>query len=107
MLSFFRRNSSLEHFFGLPGDIIKHFADGSDAFLATNLPVSRNKERVLIERRKFLQGVAPAGNGCLLVKAHRIPAAEEQITGIHHILVRDAPHHVCSGMPWVGFDHCR
>ncbi len=84
VLRFFRRNSRLEHFFGLPGDVIKHFADPSDTFLSANLPVSGDEQRVLIERGKFLQGVPPARNRRLLVEAHRIPAAEEQVPGVDH-----------------------
>src|SRR5256885_8612340 len=54
VLRFFGRNSRLVHFLGLPSDVVKHFADRSDAFLAANLAVTWDKERVLIEPGEFL-----------------------------------------------------
>src|SRR5258708_20367714 len=76
VLRFFGRNSRLVHFFGLRGDVIKHFAERSDAFLAANLAVTRDKERVLMERSEFFQSVAPARNRGFFLEPDRIPAPE-------------------------------
>ena len=54
VLRFFSRNARLVHFLCLPGNVIKHFAELSDAFLAANLAVARNKKRVLIKCGEFL-----------------------------------------------------
>src|SRR5438876_7090226 len=54
VLRFFSRNARLVHFLCLPGNVIKHFAERSDAFLAANLAVARNKKRVLIKCGEFL-----------------------------------------------------
>src|SRR5260370_39733327 len=90
VLRFFGWDSRLVHFFGLSSDVIKHFADRSDAFLAANLAVTRDKKRVLIERRKLFQGVEPAGKCCLLLEADRLPAAEEKVASVYNILVGDS-----------------
>jgi len=61
MLCFLGGNTCFVHFFGLAGNIVEHFADGGNAFLAAKLAVAGNKQGVLVEGGKFLERGAPSG----------------------------------------------
>src|SRR6202022_3263471 len=45
------------------------------------------RQGVLVESREFRKRGAPAGNRRLFVKRDRIPAAEQQVSGVDHILL--------------------
>src|SRR5579864_7738195 len=96
VLRFLGRNAGLVHFFGLGGDVVKNFADRGDAFLAANLAVAGNEERVFVEGGKFLQRIAPAGDGGFFVKAHGVPAAEEEVARVDNVLLWNPRYNVGS-----------
>src|ERR1700730_12579468 len=95
----------LEHLLRLRGDIVEYFADVGDAFLAADLSVSGSEQGVLVECREFCQRCSPTGDGRLVVKGHWIPAAEQQVACVHHILVRHAYDDVRAVVSRIRFEH--
>src|ERR1700751_3890393 len=94
---FLHRDTSLVHFFGLGGDIVENFANGGNTFLAADLTVAGDENGVFVVGGEFLEGVAPTGNVGLLVDGDRIPAAEQQVSGVDDVLLRDAHDDVGAG----------
>src|SRR5258706_764544 len=107
VLRFFDWDSGLVHFFCLSHDVVEHFANRGNSFLPANLSVAGHEQRVFIERRKFLQRIAPARNCSLLVEAHGIPSAEKQISGVNHVLLGHFHNHVRPRMPRMRLHHRR
>ncbi len=54
----------------------------------------------------LLEGFAPSGDRRLLVEAYGVPAAEQKVAGVNHILFRRAHDHVRSGMPRIRLNPC-
>src|SRR5271155_933625 len=79
-------------------DIVEDLTIAGDSFLSTQLAVPGNKKSVLVKGRKLCQCCTPSGNRRLVIESDRVYPAEEEIAGVHDILLRNAHDHVRARM---------
>src|SRR5206468_12497262 len=85
-----RRHARFVHFLCLLFNVVEKRAEQRDSFLATDRPMSRDKDRVLVPGRERLLSLPPAGHRGLWVEANWIQSRKEQIPCVHHALFRNA-----------------
>lgn len=66
--------------------------------------MTRNENCVLVSGGEFFQRGTPAGNSGFLVETCGDGTVEDQIAGIHYLLVRNAHDHVCPRVARITFD---